>query len=144
MNNMIKSFEQFNKICESTQKKIYFPQGDEYVDFVDLYCSLDHDCAMYCLNLVKNNGGEIEFEKPEPIYIWDLKKNKYRTVNMKLLFVGKQDPKGNRECAAYYDYESGEYLIFKTTDGEEFVVDVGILEGHYLLNLYQILDEICD
>jgi hypothetical protein len=99
---------------------------------------------MYCLNLVKNNGGEIEFEKPEPIYIWDLKKNKYRTVNMKLLFVGKQNPKENRECETYYDDESGEYLIFKTTDGEEIIVDDGILEGHYLLNLYQILDEICD
>lgn len=141
---MIKSFEQFNKICESTQKKMYF-SGDEYVDFVDLYCSLDHDCAMYCLNLVKNNGGEIEFEKPETIDIWDLNKNKYRTIYVKLLFVGKQDPKEiNGECGAYYDYESGEYLIIKTTDGEEIIVDSDILEGHYLLHLYQILDEICD
>jgi hypothetical protein len=40
--------------------------------------------------------------------------------------------------------EEVEYLILKTTDGEEIVVDAGIIEGHRLLHLYQILDEICD
>lgn len=144
---MIKSFEQFNGVCEGAQIIRKNPSV-KYNDFTDLYCSLDYDCAMHCLDLVRSNNGEVIFEKPIDLTIYGEmfygKGERFKDIKVSKVFVGQQNPKNWRDgvCDTYYNHKSGEYLMLQTTDNKEIPVDAGILDGHHLLKLCIYLDEI--
>ena len=137
---MIKSFEQFNSVCEGVQKRKY-PID---TDFTDLYCNLDYDCAMCCLDLVNADGVmDVNFTPPIILTIYDNNNGEYKKIKVNKIFVCKQDSTSwkTHKCEKFWDKESGKYLMLQTTDNEEIPVDAGIIDGFLLFDLWSILNK---
>ena len=79
---MIKNFEQFNSVYESTIK---------YVDFSNEFESLMSRCNSYNVELVKSFGGVIEFDKDESINVYNEDYRSYRPVEFFAVRVKRDD-----------------------------------------------------
>ena len=112
---MIKSFEQFNKVCESATPR------REQRDYVSQMCNLAFECVMYCIDIVKDNGYRVDLDKPYGIYIQDKTHETSEYKNISAFEVRTQN-RPNEECELYFN-KNGEYLVVITDDDEEYPVE---------------------
>ena len=112
---MIKSFEQFNSVCESVTSR------REQRDYVSQMCDLAFECVMYCIDIVKDNGYRVDLDKPYDINIQDRthKTSEYKNISA---FEVRTQNRPDEECELYFN-KNGEYLVVITDDDEEYPVE---------------------
>ena len=129
---MIKKFEEFDRclLNESSYKR--YP--NEKSDYFEEYVKLTGECAIANIELVKDNGGKVEFKEPIIFRFYDKESNDKSQIiqlirkDIVALFVDAGDAENKYgfddiELLELESTDDGEYLVAITNEGEEIVVN---------------------
>ena len=122
---MIKNFDQFNSIYESTIK---------YVDFTKELHSLMSKCNSYNIELVKSLGGVVEFDKEKIINVYN---EDYRSLRLVKIFAVRV----KRDDRGAFGHRGSEYLIIETTDEKTIPITLEHVPESSLVDLSEILND---
>lgn len=129
---MIKKFDQFvgYHLNERSYKR-YPNNGNNYFEE---YVRLTGDCAIVNIEVVKENGGKVEFKEPFIARFYDKESNDISPIielirkDIVALFVDTDNAENKYgfddiELLELESTDDGEYLVAVTDEGEEIVVN---------------------
>lgn len=131
---MIKNFEEFLGKSKSLNENKY----ESDYDYLEQHVNLVQECVSYCINVVKENGGRVELNRP----MWMAFFPKYDRM-FKNLLVDKvvAFELGNQDDEKIFDDMCGEGIVYRDKDGDFLVAILNGSEDRWVVDHWTCPDD---